>query len=72
MVYTLISDDKNEGEIDDDDDDDDSDDDVNVVIGDIKAAPATYSGLNIKRGGLLTSAGGMDKLKVLHLFPFLL
>ncbi|XP_026285168.1 pre-mRNA 3'-end-processing factor FIP1 isoform X2 [Frankliniella occidentalis] len=57
------TDDKNDGEIDDDDDDDDSDDDVNVVIGDIKTTPATYSSLNIKRGGLLTSAGGIDKLK---------
>lgn len=59
---TEDNDDKNEGEI-DDDDDDDSDDDVNVVIGDIKTTPATYSSLNIKRGGLLTSAGGIDKLK---------
>ncbi|XP_034233226.1 pre-mRNA 3'-end-processing factor FIP1 isoform X3 [Thrips palmi] len=59
------NDDKNEGEIDDDDndDDDDSDDDVNVVIGDIKTTPATYSTLNIKRTGLLTSSGGIDKLK---------
>ena len=47
---------------DDDDDDEDSDDDVHVVIGDIKTSP-TYTSLNIKRGGLLTSAGGGEKLK---------
>lgn len=49
----------------DDDDDDDSDDDVQVVIGDIKTS-TTYSSLNIKRGGLLTSSGtaGNEKLKV--------
>lgn len=34
---------------------------MNVVIGDIKTSPA-YASLNIKRGGLLTSAGG-DKTK---------
>ncbi|GLG99930.1 Putative polyadenylation factor i complex subunit fip1 [Gryllus bimaculatus] len=46
-----------------DDDDDDSDDDVHVVIGDIKTSP-TYTSLNIKRGGLLTSAvAGAEKLK---------
>lgn len=46
-----------------DDDDDDSDDDVHVVIGDIKTSP-TYTSLNIKRGGLLTSAvSGAEKLK---------
>uniref|UniRef100_A0A1B6DF78 Pre-mRNA polyadenylation factor Fip1 domain-containing protein n=1 Tax=Clastoptera arizonana TaxID=38151 RepID=A0A1B6DF78_9HEMI len=44
------------------DDDDDSDDDVNVVIGDIKTAPQ-YSSLNIKRGGLLTSATVPPQLK---------
>lgn len=47
---------------DDDDDDEDSDDDVHVVIGDIKTSP-TYTSLNIKRGGLLTSAAGGEKLK---------
>jgi len=42
--------------------DSDSDDDVHVVIGDIKSTPA-YGSLNIKRGGLLTSASGVpDKL----------
>jgi pre-mRNA 3'-end-processing factor FIP1 len=46
-----------------DDDDEDSDDDVQVVIGDIKTSP-TYTSLNIKRGGLLTSAVGGEKLKV--------
>ncbi|XP_069689356.1 pre-mRNA 3'-end-processing factor FIP1 [Periplaneta americana] len=45
-----------------DDDDEDSDDDVHVVIGDIKTSP-TYTSLNIKRGGLLTSAVGGEKLK---------
>ncbi|KAJ8916221.1 hypothetical protein NQ315_016360 [Exocentrus adspersus] len=40
---------------------DDSDDDVNVVIGDIKATAPSYTSLNIKRGGLLTSVG--DKTK---------
>ncbi|XP_067014396.1 pre-mRNA 3'-end-processing factor FIP1 isoform X2 [Anabrus simplex] len=45
-----------------DDDDEDSDDDVQVVIGDIKTSP-TYTSLNIKRGGLLTSAAGGEKLK---------
>jgi pre-mRNA 3'-end-processing factor FIP1 len=48
---------------DDDEDDEDSDDDVHVVIGDIKTSP-TYTSLNIKRGGLLTSAAGGEKLKV--------
>lgn len=44
--------------------DSESDDDVHVVIGDIKSTPAQYSNLNIKRPGLLTSAGGpQDKLK---------
>ncbi|PNF36717.1 hypothetical protein B7P43_G12361 [Cryptotermes secundus] len=47
---------------DDDEDDEDSDDDVQVVIGDIKTSP-TYTSLNIKRGGLLTSAIGVEKLK---------
>lgn len=67
----MYIDDKNDGEIEDDDndDDDDSDDDVNVVIGDIKTTPATYSTLNIKRTGLLTSASGIDKLKV-YSMPF--
>ncbi|KAJ9594273.1 hypothetical protein L9F63_027090 [Diploptera punctata] len=46
----------------DDDDDEDSEDDVHVVIGDIKTSP-TYTSLNIKRGGLLTSVGGGEKLK---------
>ncbi|KAJ8926692.1 hypothetical protein NQ314_020908 [Rhamnusium bicolor] len=41
--------------------DDDSDDDVNVVIGDIKTTTPSYTSLNIKRGGLLTSVG--DKTK---------
>jgi pre-mRNA 3'-end-processing factor FIP1 len=54
------------GDDDDDDDNDedeeDSDDDVHVVIGDIKTSP-TYTSLNIKRGGLLTSAVGGEKLK---------
>jgi len=36
---------------------------VHVVIGDIKTSP-TYTSLNIKRGGLLTSAAGGEKLKV--------
>jgi pre-mRNA 3'-end-processing factor FIP1 len=58
---------ENGGDDDDDDDDDDedeedSDDDVQVVIGDIKTSP-TYTSLNIKRGGLLTSAVGGEKLK---------
>ncbi|EDW83838.1 uncharacterized protein Dwil_GK13827 [Drosophila willistoni] len=45
----------------DDDDDDDSDDDINVVIGDIKAAPSTY---NIKqRPNLLAGASATDKAK---------
>lgn len=43
--------------------DDDSDDDVNVVIGDIKTTAPTYTSLNIKRGGLLTS---VDKNKQLQ------
>jgi pre-mRNA 3'-end-processing factor FIP1 len=47
---------------DEDEDDEDSDDDVQVVIGDIKTSP-TYTSLNIKRGGLLTSAIGVEKLK---------
>ncbi|XP_046987991.1 pre-mRNA 3'-end-processing factor FIP1 isoform X2 [Schistocerca americana] len=50
------------GGVDDDDEDEDSDDDVQVVIGDIKTSP-TYTSLNIKRGGLLTSAVGGEKLK---------
>lgn len=65
--------DKEEGEEDDDtqqngegsekdDSEEDSDDDVNVVIGDIKTSPQYTSTLNIKRGGLLTSASG-DKSK---------
>lgn len=41
--------------------DEDSDDDVNVVIGDIKTSP-TYTSLNIKRGGLLTSTAKGDKV----------
>lgn len=41
--------------------DDDSDDDVNVVIGDIKATTPSYTSLNIKRGGLLTSVGDKNK-----------
>ncbi|XP_047370925.1 pre-mRNA 3'-end-processing factor FIP1 [Vespa velutina] len=42
--------------------DSDSDDDIHVVIGDIKSTPA-YGSLNIKRGGLLTTASGVpDKL----------
>ncbi|XP_056644427.1 pre-mRNA 3'-end-processing factor FIP1 isoform X2 [Diorhabda carinulata] len=41
--------------------DDDSDDDVNVVIGDIKTTAPSYTPLNIKRGGLLTSVS--DKTK---------
>lgn len=44
-------------------DDDSEDDTVNVVIGDIRTAPQ-YSSLNIKRGGLLTSAGIPPQLKV--------
>lgn len=45
-----------------DDEDDDSEDDVNVVIGDIKTtAPSSYTSLNIKRGGLITTVG--DKTK---------
>jgi pre-mRNA 3'-end-processing factor FIP1 len=46
----------------DEDEEEDSDDDVQVVIGDIKTSP-TYTSLNIKRGGLLTSAVGGEKLK---------
>ena len=42
--------------------DEDSDDDVNVVIGDIKTSP-TYSTLNIKRGGLLTTTTVAEKTK---------
>jgi pre-mRNA 3'-end-processing factor FIP1 len=42
--------------------DDDSDDDVNVVIGDIKTTPS-YTSLNIKRGGLLTTTAPVDKTK---------
>jgi len=57
LFYT-DADEKNEGDV--DDDDDDSDDDVNVVIGDIKTS-TSYSSLNIKRGGLLTSAS-IDKI----------
>lgn len=38
----------------------DSDDDVNIVIGDIKTG-STYSSLNIKRGGLLTTSSKTDK-----------
>lgn len=41
--------------------DDDSDDDVNVVIGDIKTTTPSYTALNIKRGGLLTSVGDKSK-----------
>ncbi|CAG9839025.1 unnamed protein product [Diabrotica balteata] len=42
--------------------DDDSDDDVNVVIGDIKTTtPASYTALNIKRGGLLSAVGDKNK-----------
>lgn len=44
--------------------DSESDDDVNVVIGDIKSTPAQHSSLNIKRGGLLTTASGtQEKLR---------
>lgn len=50
-----------EGTDKEDDEEDDSDDDINVVIGDIKTNP-TYTSLNIKRGGLLTSSTG-DKNK---------
>ncbi|EFA03141.1 uncharacterized protein Fip1 isoform X2 [Tribolium castaneum] len=42
--------------------DDDSDDDVNVVIGDIKTTPS-YTSLNIKRSGLLTTTAPVDKSK---------
>ncbi|XP_063224955.1 pre-mRNA 3'-end-processing factor FIP1-like isoform X2 [Bacillus rossius redtenbacheri] len=45
-----------------DDEDDSDEDDVHVIINDIKTSP-TYTSLNIKRGGLLTSSGGADKLK---------
>ncbi|CAG9863331.1 unnamed protein product [Phyllotreta striolata] len=48
------------------DDDDDSDDDVNVVIGDIKATTPSYTSLNIKRTGLLTS---VDKNKQVQQQP---
>ncbi|XP_021941605.1 pre-mRNA 3'-end-processing factor FIP1-like [Zootermopsis nevadensis] len=51
-----------DGDDDEDEDEEDSDDDVQVVIGDIKTSP-TYTSLNIKRGGLLTSAVGGEKLK---------
>lgn len=43
-------------------DSDDSDDDVNVVIGDIKSTPS-YTSLNIKRGGLISSSTAVDKTK---------
>lgn len=46
-----------------DDDNDSEEDNVNVVIRDIQTAPQ-YSSINIKRGGLLTSAGGPPQLKV--------
>lgn len=51
------------GDSDKDDEDDDSDDDVNVVIGDIKTTTSSYTQLNIKRGGLITS---VDKNKQLQ------
>ncbi|XP_043465837.1 pre-mRNA 3'-end-processing factor FIP1 [Leptopilina heterotoma] len=44
--------------------DSDSDDDVHVVIGDIKSAP-TYSSLNIKRSGLITSSNVPEKINKL-------
>lgn len=50
-----------EDEGDEDDDDDDSDDDINVVIGDIKAAPSTYN-IN-KRSNLLAGASSQEKSK---------
>ncbi|XP_022901874.1 pre-mRNA 3'-end-processing factor FIP1 isoform X2 [Onthophagus taurus] len=52
---------KQPGDSDKEDFDEDSDDDVNVVIGDIKTSP-TYTSLNIKRGGLLTTTTS-DKTK---------
>ncbi|XP_019873717.1 pre-mRNA 3'-end-processing factor FIP1 [Aethina tumida] len=45
-----------------DDDEDDSDDDVNVVIGDIKSSAPYTAPVNIKRGGLISSAP-LDKTK---------
>lgn len=52
---------ENEAEDEEVDDDDDSDDDINVVIGDIKAAPSTY---NIKqRSNLLAGASNQEKAK---------
>lgn len=59
----MAGDSENEAEDDDDDeDDDDSDDDINVVIGDIKAAPSTF---NIKqRSNLLAGASGPEKVKI--------
>ncbi|KRT82548.1 hypothetical protein AMK59_4387 [Oryctes borbonicus] len=54
---------KQAGECSDKEDfDEDSDDDVNVVIGDIKTS-SSYTTLNIKRGGLLTTANATDKTK---------
>ncbi|GBP06264.1 hypothetical protein EVAR_72811_1 [Eumeta japonica] len=44
-----------------DDEDDESDDDINVVIGDIKAAPSTYN-IN-KRSNLLAGASSQEKSK---------
>lgn len=46
-------------------DSDDSDDDVNVVIGDIKTTPS-YTSLNIKRGGLISSSTTVDKTKAVQ------
>lgn len=50
-----------EGSDKEEEDEEDSDDDINVVIGDIKTS-STYTSLNIKRGGLLTTSAG-DKSK---------
>ncbi|XP_023308529.2 pre-mRNA 3'-end-processing factor FIP1 [Lucilia cuprina] len=62
---TKKNDEHSEGDQDDDaeedDDDDDSDDDINVVIGDIKAAPSTYN-IN-KRSNLLAGASSQEKSK---------
>lgn len=53
---------QNGDESDKEDEDDDSDDDVNVVIGDIKTTtPSSYTSLNIKRGGLMTTVGDKSK-----------
>ncbi|XP_065162983.1 pre-mRNA 3'-end-processing factor FIP1 [Atheta coriaria] len=53
--------DQNENE--DDEDDDSDDDDINVVIGDFKTTPTYAPPMNIKRGGLIATAGDKSKLQ---------